>query len=147
MTTDNHSFSYTVWPNDPTVQELFNESWRGMKTQGFQPASNPATGTCSYLVTDGDKRCAIGHLMTKDEAVTAYGTFNTMMIEQLLPQRLAALTQQSMTFGSLLGAELQQCHDSAVASCRNPEDQSKIPYIIEENMRRFAANNNLTIPE
>lgn len=137
-----------------SLQDIFNAVWTGLKAQSWIAAVNPDTGACKYLTVDG-KKCAIGQLLTEDEACDLPGTFCYINEAGRLPARLSILTEDDLKTPyvgrpSQIGAVLQRLHDECVENIFN-HDVSKYDVKtdsakMEANFRTFAANHGLTIP-
>lgn len=110
-----------------TLQELFDQAWRGLAAQGWQ--SSWSDGRCAYRGENG-RRCAVGHLIHDDEYSPGMEGLEVHALaeEGKLPARLVPHAWE-------LDA-IQDCHDHAY----NLADMKR-------RMRSFAAQRGLTVPE
>lgn len=111
-------------------QEVFNEVWNGLKSQGWQKSSD--RGSYYYRHPNGRLKCAIGHLIPDEEYRPE---FEGKSAHYLMNSRqLKCLEGMDLDFLECL----QGLHDSIFKSS---------PAEMEEKFRNFAEIKELTIPE
>lgn len=125
-----------------TKQQLFNNAWNGLKSQGWQKSiaikpysSAIIEGACRYRGPE-NRRCAIGWSIPDDkyELGMEGSTPSSRYIQKAanIPVKLADWA-----------VVLQRVHDS-IDMNQQPET---IAALMEKGMRKFAKDFDLTIPE
>ena len=115
-------------------QEAFNQAIKGLASQGFKPAVNISdygNAHCKYYSHEG-ARCAVGWLLTEDEARSLPDGTVTEIWENL------PSTVQSTDEDFLIS--MQEAHDDAVV------DQVPLPSALKKNMARLAKQWQLDLP-
>lgn len=98
-----------------TAQEVFNISVRGLAAQGWMQSVGSAVtnaGSCVYASSSLGRRCAVGHLLTDEEA--AFADRRGIAVDSvmsLLPEVRARLGEHAR-----LLRHLQRAHDSAITN-------------------------------
>jgi len=114
-----------------TKQQAFNIAYLGLKAQGFERAVSDKE-QCQYRAPDG-KRCAFGHLLSDKlyrssfENKAAFAVINNLC--DLNISHPFTFTDRGFY------DNLQEVHDNGYT-----------PEVMEEGLKLFAKNNNLTIP-
>lgn len=110
-----------------TRQELFDNAWLQFERQGWKRSVNRETETCMYRGPD-DCRCGIGASIPDEK----YGTW----LERQYASDPNVMEAAGIAPGDQVFADkLQECHDDS-------DDGDPL----QENMREFAKEHNLTIP-
>lgn len=112
----------------PTRQEAFDYAARAVLRQGKPGGLRHATGfICQYI--SGENRCAIGWLLSREEAEIAQREGEGCGIAELAPHLLPDFIAQDWRFYAML----QKAHDSAA---RRPaflnEFRAEMSYFAEE---------------
>ena len=107
-----------------TFQEMFTQSFLGLKAQGFRQAVN-LEGDCCYRTPSGLK-CAVGHLIPDE-------LYHSNM-EGETPSNLPTQIFPAIALSFL--HSLQRVHDHA-----------DTPEVMETQLRLFAATHSLEVPQ
>lgn len=110
-----------------TRQEIFDIAWTGLKSQGFERSLSDVASGCAYRGEDG-LRCAIGWCIPDkkyNRRLEGRGADDPDVLEA------AGIDERDSDFAD----DLQVCHDF--------EDT---PSGVEEALRNFAREHDLTIP-
>ncbi len=137
-------------------QEIFNQAYLGLKSQGFQKSMNTGVDgigiSCAYRGENGLK-CAVGHLLQDEEYDSLYegtsvdglcrGTFvNEEFSEELNNKRKAFINRINLSDDESADGDaafldfLQSAHDNSVDSVD-----------MQERLWSFARRHKLTVPE
>lgn len=117
----------------PTIQELFDRAWHGLREQGWKRAVNEQ-GTCQYLVPETGCRCAWGHA---DLSLTSDNIYSGNVAD--LHKYGVGLAARLDSAGLAFAKRLQLAHDGAAAESADNT--------MEMRLRRLAAAYTLTVPE
>jgi hypothetical protein len=128
-------------------QEIFNQAYLGLKSQGFQKSTSIITGSCSYRGKQS-RKCAIGHLILDEEYSSSYESLNSSSLvtrcfdDKRYPKLHSFFERIGLDFDNPLDSMflygLQNVHDGAIVD--DVEDMKK-------RLKEFADRYNLTIPE
>lgn len=113
-----------------TQQEAFTKSVVGLRSQGYQQARLPYQG-CAYRDFKNKRRCAIGHLITDQEAHILEGRGAI----------LGSLPKFDGQIKSLDGLDVKFLY-----ALQNIHDWALTPKQMEEDLRGFAKTWNLEFP-
>lgn len=119
-----------------TEQEAFNKSVAGLASQGFTKSFSMVEGykygeAASCLYRNGDKRCAIGWLITDEEYLVEFEGYG---VDHILSESYELKSIRDLDERFL--ERLQMCHDES----ESPEDMKK-------RLRAFAGAHNLELPK
>ncbi len=119
-------------------QDFFNRAVAGLASQGF--ARSQSEGMCKYRGPDG-KRCALGHLIA-DEVYQKNWDLTGSLVKPLE----AVLGFAPGPHDARFFDQLQQAHDNSYGY---DDAGLKVdrPETMKSNLRVFAEENELTIPE
>lgn len=109
-----------------TRQEIFNNAWRGLESQGFEQSLSG--GGCAYR-GDAERRCAIGWCIPDD--LYRDGFEGRVVSETPMIRKAAGVSARDKRFA----LSLQECHDD------NPS-----PDAMRVALVKFAISYGLTIP-
>lgn len=120
------------------LQELFNESVKGLFSQGYAQARvlTDAGDACEYRGAGGMK-CAIGHLID-DETAKQWQrrSWHSITCSFGMPAGLGVLCITTGQGYGTIGSHLQSCHDAASS-----------PVAMRDNLKTFAEAYGLAFPE
>jgi hypothetical protein len=129
-------------------QEIFNQAYLGLKSQGFQKSISIQSGSCSYRGKQ-DTKCAVGHLMLDEEYSPSYEGLNASSLvarcfdEKKYPKLHSFFERIGLDFGNPLDSMflygLQNAHDDA-----DIDDDGEN---LKKRLKNFADRYKLTIPE
>lgn len=137
-----------------TIQELFNAAVAGLASQGFKRSMSSAElgATCRFRGKDGMK-CAVGHLISDEDYATfkerddagAYVEYEPSVASIRTFVAAKAIGAECDDFNALASTflrDLQSAHDGASLGVGSDE-----PSLMRDNLRRVAAQYELTLPE
>ena len=116
-----------------TEQEIFDTAYLGLKAQGFKPSLKE--GKCKYRGDNGMK-CAIGHCLTDEELIDNRHSFEGRL--SALPEK--AQEKLGIANGSSRRVQFLHC-------IQNAHDSSFNEMSMESDLRKVAADFNLTVPK
>ena len=112
-------------------QEAYDKAVAGLASQGFRPSTDGST--CQYI-TEGGERCAVGWLMTAEQAASL-PEGNVVDVHSYLPDEVAELGGRFLT-------DLQKAHDGP-----NHLHGRLHPSDIKQALLEFGVEEGLDIPE
>lgn len=123
-------------------QEAFTKAYKGLESQGFQPAVTYRYGVffCSYRGDEG-RRCAYGwlipdHLEDEIEEGIEADSYDDGFYQS------CGLNPEDRRFF----LDLQGCHDNAYKDGRNPIYPKEAHELMKEYLAKFAEKYGLQIP-
>ena len=123
-----------------TLRETFNQSYLGLKRQGFKRSlRSGCSNSCSYgqLLDDGTEvRCAVGHLLPEDADFAYCDGLGGVTGLKYHKKSHAPLATLFKTHDEDLMRRLQRAHD-----------RSYSPEVMKRRLVELAESLNLTIPQ
>ena len=122
-----------------TPQEMFNESYIGVVTQGGPSVSDE--GLCRYR-GEGGTKCGVGHLID-DETASVWDMQDKPSISSII--RLGNLKVPNfIKDNEVLARGIQKSHDIAYTNLRFGDEDFMLTF--KNNMEKVAKDFDLTIP-
>lgn len=121
----------------PTLQSLFSKAYRGLRKQGFKRSLGGVFGKLCVYGRPGEMACAIGHLMTPEQAKKADANPGSYVhVRRLLPAPVRrVLDGDDYDSECCLGTALQWAHD-----------EGKRPSSMRRRLVAFAKRHGLKVP-